>query len=68
MLTLEWTDVDWERGRFLAHSPKTEHHPGKATRVVPLFPELRTILNEACEAADEGAVYVVANDAYRASG
>ena len=65
VLTLEWKDVDWERGRFRAHSPKTEHHPGKASRIVPLFPELRAILDEAFEAAEDGAVYVVGNDAYR---
>lgn len=65
VLTLEWVDVDWERGRFRAHSPKTEHHPGKASRVIPLFPELRAILEEAWELASEGAVYVIGNDAYR---
>ena len=65
VLTLEWVDVDWERGRFRVHSPKTEHHPGKANRMVPLFPELRAILEEAWELAPEGAVYVVGNDAYR---
>ena len=65
VLTLEWADVDWEHGRFRVHSPKTEHHPGKASRVIPLFPELRAILEEAWEAAPEGAVYVVGNDAYR---
>ena len=65
VLTLEWADIDWENGRFLAHSPKTEHHPGKATRKIPLFPELRAILDEAFEMAADGAVYVVGNDAYR---
>ncbi len=65
VLTLEWVDVDWERGRFRAHSPKTEHHPGKASRMVPLFPELRAILTEAFEAAEDGAVYVISNDSYR---
>jgi integrase len=65
VLTLEWVDVDWQRGRFRAHSPKTEHHPGKASRVIPLFPELRAILEEAWELAPEGAVYVVGNDSYR---
>jgi excisionase family DNA binding protein len=66
VLMLRWTDVDWERGRFLVRSPKTEHHPGKETREAPLFPELRAILEEA-RAAAEGAVYVVSNDAYRAA-
>ena len=65
VLTLEWADVDWERGRFRTHSPKTEHHPGKASRMVPLFPELRAILEEAWELAPEGAVYVVGNESYR---
>ena len=41
VLTLKWADVDWEHGRFRVHSPKTEHHPGKEVREVPLFPELR---------------------------
>ena len=45
-------------------SPKTEHHPGKDCRVIPLFPELRAILEEAFEAAPEGAVYVV-DEKYR---
>ena len=67
VLTLKWADVDWENGRFRIHSPKTEHHPGKDTRVAPLFPELRAILDEAREAAAEGAVHVVSNDAYRAA-
>ena len=46
-------------------SPKTEHHAGKASREIPLFPELAAVLTEAFEAAPEGAVYVVADNAYR---
>ncbi len=65
VLTLKWVDVDWERGRFRVHSPKTEHHPGKETRDVPLFPELRAILEEAHAAAENGTVYVVGKHAYR---
>ncbi len=41
VLRLNWGDVDWRRGRFVVHSPKTEHHDGKESRVVPMFPELR---------------------------
>ena len=40
-------------------SPETEHHPGKDSRVVPIFPELRPYLEEAFELAPEDAVYVV---------
>ena len=65
VLTLKWADVDWEHGRFRVHSPKTEHHPGKEVREVPLFPELRAILEEAREAAEIGTVYVVGNHLYR---
>jgi integrase len=47
---LTWGDVDWERGRVRIRSPKTEHLPGGAERIIPLFPELRphleTLFNE----------------------
>ena len=59
VLSLRWQDVNWETGRIVVQSPKTEHHPGKATRTIPLFPELRPILEECFELAPEGAVYVV---------
>ena len=41
------------------HSPKTEHHEGKATRVIPLFPELRKCLEEVFDAAAPGTRYVI---------
>ena len=59
VLSLCWADVDWENSRFKVTSPKTEHNPGGGSRVVPIFPELRPWLEEAFEAAEEGAVYVV---------
>ncbi len=43
---LLWQHVDFVAGRILVHSPKTEHHKGKATRYVPLFPELRPYLED----------------------
>lgn len=58
-LALTWPDVDWERNRFLVHSPKTEHHEGKAERWVPLFPELRPYLEEAFGRAAPGATFVI---------
>lgn len=64
VLSLTWGDIDWQNERITVHSPKTEHHPGKDIRVIPLFPELRTILEEAFEAAPVGAVYVV-DEKYR---
>ena len=46
-LKLRWSDIDFERGRMTVHAPKTEHHEGKATRVVPIFPELEPYLRDA---------------------
>jgi len=59
VLSLRWQDVLWDTGRLIVTSPKTEHHEGRESRTIPLFPELRPILEEAFEAAPEGAVYVV---------
>jgi len=59
VLSLRWQDVDWGAGRIVVQSPKTEHHPGKERRLIPLFPELRPILEECFELAPEGTVYVV---------
>ena len=42
------------------------NHPGRDRRVIPLFPELRPILEEAYELAPVGAVYVV-EGGYRAA-
>ena len=58
VLSQRWQDIDWETGKIRVTSPKTAHHPGKDTHIIPLFPELRPILTEAFEAAPEGAVYV----------
>lgn len=40
-LLVRWTDVDWAGGRLRVTSPKTEHHTGKDSRIIPMFPELR---------------------------
>ncbi len=59
-VALRWGDVDWERGTMLVRSPKTEHHEGKGTRVVPIFPELRRALDEAWERAEPGVDHIIA--------
>lgn len=58
-LSLKWQDIDWEKGRVLITSPKTEHHEGKGERWIPLFPELRPDLQECWDRAPEGAVAVI---------
>lgn len=59
VLSLRWSDIDRERKRILVHAPKTEHHEGKATRWMPLFPELVVPLQDALDQADEGAEFVI---------
>ncbi len=58
-LLLRWQDIDWAGGRMLVTSPKTEGNPGGGSRQVPIFPELRPLLMEVFEQADEGSEYVI---------
>jgi integrase len=57
-LSLEWPDVNWERGRFRVVAPKTEHQDG-GERWVPMFPELKSFFEEAFDKAVPGAVHVI---------
>ena len=52
VLLAEWDGVDWEAGTFTFRSPKTEHHPGKERRTIPLFPMLRAAFEEMRIAAE----------------
>lgn len=58
-LILRWTDIHWDTDRMTIRSPKTEHHPGKASRVCPLFSELRPYLDDLHALAPAGAIYVL---------
>jgi len=58
-LLLRWSDINWEQGRMLVRSPKTEHHPGGESRMVPIFPELKPFLDECFELAESGTEYVI---------
>lgn len=44
VLSLRWEHIDWEKSAMTIPSPKTEHLSGQATRICPLFRELRKIL------------------------
>jgi integrase len=59
LVGLRWGDVDFEHGRILVHSPKTEHHEGKESRYIPMFPELRKPLLDVFTEAEPGAEFVV---------
>ena len=58
-VALTWDDVDWAGGKLTVHSPKTAHHPGGASRVIPLFPELRPYLEESFDQAEAGTEYIL---------
>ena len=47
--------------------PKVEHHEGRGVRSCPIFPELRSILDEAFEIFGDKSEYVVAAPQYRAA-
>jgi len=63
---MTWDDVDWAEGTLRVRSSKTEHHDGHAVRVVPMFPELRSLLMDAFDAAPDRAKYVITR--YRDAG
>jgi len=58
-LPLRWSDVNWEKGRLLITSPKTEHNEGGENRLIPLFPELHKPLMDAFYEAAEGAEFII---------
>lgn len=58
VLLLRWGDIDWECGRMLVTSPKTEHHEGGKSRMIPIFPKLRPFLDE-CSGLAAGRVEFV---------
>jgi len=68
VLMLKWENVNFAMNRMTVSSPKTEGIPGKAYRVMLIFPALRPYLEDAFELAEAGEVYVVGGkqgDAYR---
>ena len=59
-LALTWDCVDWERRLLTVRSPKTEHHSGRGERLVPIFDELLSPLEECFDAAPEGSRAIIA--------
>lgn len=55
---MTWADIDWAQQRFLVRSPKTEKNKGRATRWVPIFPQLLPHFESAYEVAPEGTLGV----------
>ncbi len=59
LLALKWADVDLPAGRMTIRASKTEHHESGGIRICPIFPELRSFLEEAWDSAEPGAEYVI---------
>lgn len=59
LLPLTWRDVDFDKGTVRIRSPKTEAYEGKGERLLPMFPELRAVLQEAFDKAEEGTEHVI---------
>jgi integrase len=59
MVDLRWGDIAWDTGAMTVRSPKTAHHEGHAVRVVPIAPELRSILQDLFDVAEIGVEAVV---------
>ncbi len=51
ILALTWENVLWDSQRIIVTSPKTKRYKGHENRVIPMFPELAGVLNEAYEMA-----------------
>lgn len=68
-LSIKWEHVDWTLGRMTIPVPKLEHLENRGTRVCPLFPELRVILEEAYASRDgeKDDGYIVDKPIYRAA-
>ena len=61
IFALRWTDVDFDRGRMKVRSQKGANF-GKALREVPLFPEVRHVLDELYLEPDGGEFVISTND------
>jgi len=58
-LALQWSHIDWARNRMTIPTPKTAHHPRGESRDIPIFPELRHLLEDAFELAEPCADHVI---------
>lgn len=58
-LALRWEDIHWGEDRITVPSPKTEHHTGRESRIIPIFPELRPYLEDVRELATADAEFVI---------
>ncbi|MFL5329873.1 MAG: tyrosine-type recombinase/integrase [Gemmataceae bacterium] len=59
LFALKWDHILWDQDRIILPTPKLEHLPGRESRLVPIFPEIKPFLDAAWDAlGDKGAVYL----------
>ncbi|MBN1844275.1 MAG: site-specific integrase [Sedimentisphaerales bacterium] len=58
-LYLRWENIDWARSRLTVIASADWRPKDRDSRVVPIVPELRSILLERFEQAAEGAAYII---------
>ena len=56
---LTWQDVIWDQNKIRIMSPKTKRYHGKDERFIPIFPELRSLLDMGFEQAIDQEQYVI---------
>lgn len=58
VINLRWSDVNWSASSIRVFAPKTERYEGKDVRLVPIFREFLPWLEQAFEAAEDGAEFL----------
>jgi integrase len=66
VLALRWTDVYWDQAKVLIRASKTEHHVGKESRLIPLFPEFHPLEQHRMHRFGDRHLHVVADSPIRA--
>lgn len=56
---LKWEDIDFANSEFTVHASKTEKSSTGGIRKVPLFSDLRILLQQAFDQAEAGSVYCI---------
>ena len=64
LLPLKWEHIHWgdgkdDAGSIRITSPKTEHHHGGGSRLIPLFPEIYQALMECRKDAADGGEFII---------
>lgn len=64
-LSLEWVDVDFDKNRLTVIAGDTWQPKDKDSRVIPICPELLSILTEAHQNAPDGSQLVIGGKGYK---